>query len=550
MARIKPECVEAVKAAADILDVVGARTQLRKSGARYTGRCPFHEERTASFSVNAVDKLYHCFGCQAGGDVVTFVRETENLDFAGAIEWLADRFRVPLEYEDESPQVDAARRRRRRLLDVLEQAAAFYERVLWDTKAGEGVRAYLAERRLGEEVCRELRLGLAPTGGRSLGSRAQEKGFTRGELQEAGLVNRSGRDYFPAGRLMFPLCDVRGRVIGFGARRLREDDPIQAKYVNSPESQLFRKGSLLYGLHRSREAVAKAGYAIVVEGYTDVLALRQGGILPVVASMGTALTEAQLKEIARLARRVYLCFDADAAGEAATLRGMDLAYAQGLDVRIVPLPAGLDPADAAPQFPELMSRARTYVVHRVLHEIERAADRQEAFVRVREALAGFEDSPERQDAIRLAADRLDLPPDLQAGLAPRASAATGIVSDRVIAAGDQLELDVLAAFVGRLLSPELLRALSADHFHAEQHRAVRAHVVDAAPLPDELIGLLAALDARVAERAIDEATAKELVLRLRQRHLRREIARAGDAVRIKELQEELDRIQRALDDLA
>src|SRR5205085_4476534 len=188
------------------------------------------------------------------------------------------------------------------------------------------------------ETCREYRLGLAP-GGQSLARKAKEKGFSAAELSAAGLVNRRGNDYF-SGRLLFPLADARGRVRGFQARKLREDDPLRAKYVNSPEGELFRKGDLLYGLDHARAAVAKQDRAIVVEGNTDVLALRQAGLEPVVASMGTALTERQLRELGRLTRRIYLCFDADAAGEEATLRGMELAAGQGFDVRVVPLPPG------------------------------------------------------------------------------------------------------------------------------------------------------------------------------------------------------------------
>ena len=338
MARIKQESVEAVKAAADMLDVVGGRTQLRKAGARYVGRCPFHEERTPSFSVNPLDKLFYCFGCGKGGDLISFVRETENLDFAGAIEWLGDRFRVPLEYEETSPAADAARKRRERLYAVLEQATSFYERYLWETAQGEPVRAYLAGRGLSEEICREFRLGLSPTAP-ALARKAAEKGFTRPELAAAGLANRRGNDYF-SGRLMFPLADARGRVVGYSARKLREDDPLQAKYVNSPEGDLFHKSSVLYGLHLARQAIAKEERAIVVEGNTDAIALRQAGLEPTVASMGTALTERQLAELKRLTRRLYLCFDADAAGQAATLRGMELAASLGFEVKVVPLAPG------------------------------------------------------------------------------------------------------------------------------------------------------------------------------------------------------------------
>ncbi len=537
--------MEAVKAAADMLDVVGGRTQLRKAGARYVGRCPFHEERTPSFSVNPVDKLFYCFGCGKGGDLISFVRETENLDFAGAIEWLGDRFRVPLEYEETSPAADAARKRRERLYALLEQATAFYERYLWDTTQGEPVRAYLAGRGLSEEICREFRLGLSPVAP-ALARKAAEKGFTRAELAAAGLANRRGNDYF-AGRLMFPLADARGRVVGYSARKLREEDPLQAKYVNSPEGDLFHKSSVLYGLHLARQAIAKEERAIVVEGNTDAIALRQASLQPVVASMGTALTERQLAELRRLTRRIYLCFDADAAGHAATLRGMELAATQGFDVKIVPLAPGLDPADAADSFGELLGRAESYVFYRVRIELERAPDRQEAFVRAREVLAGVEDSPERQDALRLVADRLDLPPETQAGLAPTgARSATGTVSEKVLEAGARLERDVLAGCVAHPDLLPTLAELTPEYFDDERHRRLRAHLVEGTELDADLVPVLAELDALAARDAITETTAKELVLRLRERYLRRQLA--ADPERA-DLIEALERVREAVGSL-
>ena len=541
MARIREASVREAVEAADMVEVVSARTQLRRAGVRYTGLCPFHDEKTPSFSVNAVEKLFYCFGCGKGGDLITFVRETEQLDFAQAIEWLAERYRVTLEYEESSPQQDAERSRRERLFALLEQATSFYERHLWDSAAGAPAREYLASRDLREEICHEYRLGLAP-GGQTLARKAREKGFTPAELAAAGLVNRRGNDYF-SGRLLFPLADARGRVRGFQARKLREDDPLRAKYVNSPEGELFRKGDMLYGLDKARAAIAKQERAIVVEGNPDVLALRQAGIEPVVAPMGTALTERQLKELSRLTHKAYLCFDGDAAGEAATLRGMELAAAQGFDVRVVTLPPGSDPADEPEGFEARLARAESYLGYRVRLEIDRAPDRQEAFVRVREALSPFEESPERQDAVRLAADRLDLPKETQAGLAPgRAGSATGEVSPKLLEAGDRLERDALAGVAAHPDLAQRLAALDPDHFDAELHRRARAHLLEPGEPDEELVPLLAELDARAAEGGIDEETAKELLFRLRERQLRRELATA-DLDKTKELQEQLARIR-------
>jgi DNA primase len=543
MAVIKQSSVEQVKAAADMVEIVGARTQLRKVGSRWTGRCPFHEERTPSFSVEAAEKLFHCFGCGKGGDLITFVRETEGLDFVGAIEWLADRYRIPLEYEESSPQIEAGRRRRERLLALLEQAAAFYERYLWEAAAGEPVRAYLAERGLGEEICRAFRLGLSP-GGTGLAEKARAKGYAQEELAAAGLVNRRGNDWF-AGRLAFPLSDARGRVLGFGARRLREDDPIPAKYVNSPEGELFRKGSIVYGLDRARAAITKEDRAVVVEGYTDVLALHQAGLGSVVASMGTALTEPQLKELRRLTSHLFLCFDADAAGEAATLRGMELAVRAGFDVRVVPLPPGLDPADAADGFEERIASSVGYLRHRVDLAIA-GGSRQEAFETVQRLVDEAPPGPERDEAAKHASDRLGVP----IRLAGASATVVGRASPKLLDAGDRLERRLLAACA---TSPELaeryLRPLDDRHFDNPLHRRLRAELVGGQEPDPELVAARAELLVTADVEHLGEETAREQFLRLEERLVRRELAdlSGDDLARTVELQGVLAKIRDALE---
>ncbi|HEV8105721.1 MAG TPA: DNA primase [Gaiellaceae bacterium] len=537
MARIKDTSVEAVKAAADFVDVVSARTQLRKAGGRYTGRCPFHEERTPSFSVNAVDKLYYCFGCGAKGDLITFVRETEGLDFAGSIEWLAERFRVELEYEESSPAQDAARKRRERLFALLDSAASFYERTLWETEAGSFVRDYLKGRGLNEEVCREFRLGFA-LGGDTLARKALAKEFTTDELRAAGLTRQRGGDFFGR-RLLFPLTDARGRVLGFQARKLFEDDPLPAKYVNTPESELFHKGSVVYGLDKARAAIAKEDRACVVEGNTDVLALRQAGLQPVVASMGTALTDQQLKELGRLSKRLWLAFDGDAAGETATLRGMALAVQQGFDVKVVPLPPGIDPADDPDGFAARLSAAEPYVLYRTKVEIERAEDRETALRSIKALLDEVPDSPERQDAWRYANDRIGMTVPLRAASLARAAAPT---SQRVLDASAKLERNALAGAVAHPTLRPVLAELTAEHFYDPLHRALRDHLVDGAPLDQGGVGLLAELDAYAESEGIGEATGTELLLRLRERELQREL-RAAPLDRRSELSEALARLR-------
>jgi DNA primase len=542
MAIIAQASIDQVKATADMVEVVGTRTQLRKVGARWTGRCPFHEERTPSFSVNAVDKLFYCFGCGMKGDLITFVKETEGLDFASAVEWLAERYRIPLSYEETSPQAEAKRERRARLLSLLEQAAAYYERNLWDSAAGAAAREYLTGRRLEETVCREYRLGLSP-GGTVLAEKARAKGFSRKELVAAGLVNRRGNDYY-AGRLVFPLADARGRVLGFGARRMREDDPIPAKYVNSPEGELFSKGSIVYGLDRARSAITKEDRAVVVEGYTDVLALHQAGLGASVASMGTALTEPQLKELRRLTGHLYLCFDADAAGEAATVRGMQLAVRSGFEVRIVPLPAGKDPADAVDGFEEHLGEAVGYLRHRVDLELANPSS-QEAFERIQRMIDEAPPGPERDEAARYAADRLQVPLRIAGGSAVM----VGEARRKLLGAGERLERDFLAICAGRPdLAERYLSGLDDRHFDNPLHRRLRAHLAGETEADEELVGLRAELDATVAEEGLDEDVARELVLRLEERLVRRELAELSgeDLARTVELQGVLARIRDAL----
>jgi len=255
------------------------------------------------------------------------------------------------------------------------------------------------------------------------------------------------------------------------------------------------------------------------------------------------LTDRQLKELGRLTTRVWLCFDGDAAGEAATLRGMELAAAQGLEVHVVALPAGFDPADLADSFEDRVGAAETYLGYRVRLEIERAADRQEAFVRVREVLARFEDSPQRQDAIRFAADKLDLPKETQAGLAPRSGApSTGQVSARLLDAGARLERDALAGVTAHRSLVPVLAELGPEHFDSEDNRRLREDLLNAGPADPEL-------DARAAAEGIDARTAEELLLRLRERRIRRELADA-DPARTLELQATLARIHDAVEQLA
>ena len=549
MARIKDASVEAVKNASEILPLVEDYVRLRKAGGTYKGLCPFHQEKTPSFTVSPARGTYKCFGCGEGGDAISFVEKLEQVDFVGAIETLAKRFGVQIEYEEISPEAERERRRKERLGQLLERATVFYERVLWEGEQGAFAREYLASRGLGEEVCRAFRLGYAP-GGPTLARRALQEGYEREELLGAGLSNRRGNDYFQR-RLVFPLADARGGVRGFQARKLHDDDPLPPKYVNSPESDLFKKGDLLYGLDSARQPIAKEDRAVVVEGNTDVLALRQAGFLPVVASMGTALTEKQLKELGRLTKRLFLCFDSDAAGTEATLRGMELAVTQGFEVKVVPLPKGSDPADDPATFQERLSAPVSYLVHRVRLLHDRATDKQAAFAAIKLFLNAHPDSPEHLDARQLVTDLLGLPPETQATFAPSSarSRTTGVISPRLLEAGHRLERSALAGVAVYPGLKRYLEKLSPEHFDVELHRRARAHLLGGEVADSELTPLVDELYALAAMEDINEQAAEQMLLRLQERRLQRQLNEARPD-HMSELQQRLAEVRTAIREFA
>lgn len=398
MALYTKESKDRVRDAVDFVELVSAKTELRRAGpARYEGLCPFHEERTPSFGIDPTQKVYYCFGCQASGDVFTFVQETEGVDFKGALELLAERYGVELQREQEDPREAQQRKRRERLLELLARTAAYYERYLWESTEAAKARDYLAGRGLGEEILREFHVGYAPSAWDKVLLASKRGGFSARELYDAGLAQRSGGsgrvyDRFRS-RITFPLADIRGRVLGFGARAMGEDSPAEAsgrrpKYLNTSDNDIYHKGLHLYGAHLARQPAAKAGKIILCEGYTDVIALHQAGMRNAVGLMGTALTPDQVGELARMAQTVLLALDADTAGQEAMLRASTLAAKRKLELRVVELPAGTDPA-------ELIQREGAQAM-------EQAVQRSVPFVRFRVEqvlAAGDRESPEGRDRI-------------------------------------------------------------------------------------------------------------------------------------------------------
>lgn len=437
MALISSESLERVKQAADIIEVVSAHTDLRRQGARYVGLCPFHEERTPSFSVEPQEKLYHCFGCGVGGDVIKFVEEKEGLGFTEAVELLADRYGVELEREQEDPQAEKRRERRRRLEQLLDRAAAFYANYLWESEEAGKAREYLAGRGLREEVLRAFGVGYAPSAWDKLLVRGQRAGFSVEELRGVGLVQRgrSGGEYDRfRERIMFPIRDRRGRVLGFGGRAMRPDQG--AKYVNTAETDFFHKSQILYGVDRAKAAIAKAGRAVVVEGYTDVLALHQAGVEEAVGVMGTAITGEQVAALSGMVEEVVLALDADSAGQEAMLRAQSVAAGRRMRLRVAAMPAGEDPAEmmaeegGAERFRALLGRAAEltdFQVGLVLArtDVSSPVERDRALAEVAPVLAGMGESASRDELVRRVAERLDLEPALVMGRVVAATPASG-----------------------------------------------------------------------------------------------------------------------------
>jgi DNA primase len=423
---------EKVREAVDLIDLVSTRTELRRAGpGRYMGRCPFHEERSPSFSVDTSKGLYHCFGCGVGGDAYKFVMETEGLDFTGALESLARRTGIELTVEDEDPQAAERRMARERLTELLERAAVFYERYLWDSAEAAPARVYLLERGLTEETLKTFRVGYAPSTWDKLMQLARVGNYTHKEMFDAGLATRGGKtegrlyDRFRR-RIMFPLQDTRGRVLGFGARALGADQ--QPKYLNSPDGEIFHKGDIVYGAHHARVAAAKADEVIAAEGYMDVLALHQAGMKNVVGVMGTSLTDKQVGELAKLAKTVLLALDADAAGQEAMLRAQRVAASSSLSLRVVPLPKGLDPADVVQQqgadaTRALVARSMPFVKFQVDRELERAdltqaEGKDSAIAALKPVFGTLPPSALREELLAHVADVVDLPPSMVSSWLP------------------------------------------------------------------------------------------------------------------------------------
>ena len=340
--RFTNEFIEQVRQANDIVSVVSDYLVLQRRGRNFWACCPFHNEKTASFSVAADKGFYYCFGCHAHGDVFKFVMMKENISFSEAVERLAERAHIALPVVEKSAADMERDKHRDRLYEINELAGNFFHNCLVKTHYGEPGLAYLHRRHLTDETIRNFKLGFAPDSWNKLTEGFEKKGVSGAELVEVGLAREKNGHYYDAfrNRVMFPIRDGRGRIVGFGGRVLDDSKP---KYLNSPETLIFNKRRLLFAMDKAHKAIYEAGRAVLVEGYMDVISAHNRGICNVVASLGTAFTEEQARLLQRQAKELVLSYDMDNAGRQATLRAMEVVRNLGMRIRVVSLPQGKDP---------------------------------------------------------------------------------------------------------------------------------------------------------------------------------------------------------------
>jgi DNA primase len=526
---------------------------VKRSGRVAKALCPFHAEKTPSFTMDPAKQLYYCHGCHKGGDVISFVEQLENLAFVEAVELLARKTGVTIRYEQLSPAERERTKRRSRLIEAHRDAVAFYEVQLRRSKEAEAARAYLNRRRLKPETVEHFRVGWSPSRWDELTKHLRSKGFRDEELTEAGLSIRTERgsliDRF-RGRVMFPIFDLTGEPRAFGARQMEGGEP--PKYLNTAETPVYKKGSLLYALNWAKAEVVRAGAAVIVEGFTDVMALHQEGIPLAVATGGTALGVEHFTTLSRFTSRVLIALDADQAGRSAAERAAEQAFLdaqdRNMDLRVLTLPSGQDPADFATtkggeEFRRLMSETVPIVEYRLSARVS-VADLSEPEGRARAlraslpVLAQIRDEVVRREYGRWVADRTGLDYDvvfLEISKALRGSAAPTAAGVRKTSTHVRLEREALkvALQYPSAVEPYMDRIEPQD-FSLRAHRdiwvSIRQGVSDPNAMPEDLASVATALAVEPVEGHVSveeeppEALVAELFARLEEFALTRQIA--------------------------
>ncbi|MDD5492662.1 MAG: DNA primase [bacterium] len=374
---VSNEFIEEVRSRNDIVAVAGEYINLKKAGRNFNALCPFHNEKTPSFMVSPEKQIFHCFGCQLGGNVFTFVMKLDNLSFMEAVEKLAKRVGLAIPAAARSREAAEKNKEREELYAANELAAKYYEYCLKELTESKIAQSYLRKRELSAEIIKKFRLGYSPQSGDKFLKAALSKGLKPEVLQKAGLVNYNGNRYYDyfRGRVMYPITDAKGKVVAFGARTL--DDTKQPKYLNSAETPLFSKSKLLYGLNLASSAIRKTGQILLLEGYMDVIACHQFGLENSIASMGVALTPEQIELVKRYCSKLVIIYDSDQAGVAATLRGLDLLIDSGLEVKVAVQKAAKDPdeflhKEGPEAFAAIVQKALSLIEYRLEQSISMA----------------------------------------------------------------------------------------------------------------------------------------------------------------------------------
>ncbi|MCX8089992.1 MAG: DNA primase [Verrucomicrobiae bacterium] len=556
MSGIAPQTIERIRAANDIVEVISGYLPLKRAGANFVALCPFHREKTPSFNVNPQRQIFHCFGCHKGGDVFTFVMAYENIGFLDAVRRLAERARIPIEWERDS-EAAAARHLKDVLLEMHEQIARRWHACLLNDAAGQAARDYLAQRGVPPEAVKLFRLGYAPDAWEDTVNWARSKGYDLALVEKAGLIIRREKaegwyDRF-RGRLMFPICDEQGRVIGFSGRVIAGDEKT-AKYVNSPETPIFSKGRVFFGLDKARRAILDAGRVIVCEGQLDLIACHMAGVQNVVAPQGTALTAEHARLLKRYCEEVVLCFDSDEAGQNAAIRSLDPLLASGLAMRVAVVPAPHDPDSfirehGGEAFRKLIAEAEgffDFLLNRLCREHDPASDRGRLSITRAMATAALKtgnqvllDTCAQKTAFRLGVSVEAVRAEFRKVSAPRADAEPAGETPEAAPRPSPLEFwllkllfvhEELVAWAAMHLLPDwiehsLVRDLVRRRFEAQASETWLGlpAFLDSLPLPE--------MQALVTEAATEtrpipnpEQQIADVTLRLRNLHLDRQLA--------------------------
>lgn len=421
------EAIEAVRRRCDILEIVGDYVALKKVGSTYKALCPFHKEKTPSFVVNPAKGLFYCFGCGVGGDAIQFLKNYEKMDFISAVRRLADRYGIEIATRARSGGEAGSLREKMLLANA--EAVRYFNKLLVESDEAEVARLYLKGRGIGREAIEKFNIGFAGQAWDGLLRELERKGHEANLLARAGLVKarEDGKGYYDRfrERIIFPICDLAGGILGFGGRVYSTAAEERPKYLNSPETELYKKGKNLYGLNLAKEAIRKQGFAVLVEGYFDLISIHEAGMENVAATLGTALTADHAHLVARFAQKVVLAYDSDVAGKSAMVRGEDLFLESGLKVKVALLPPGHDPDTFARAFGKdgvqgLVAGAKSYVEFLIERSIERCGiatpeAKSEAADEALRAIGKIANQVEQFEYLRLLADKVDLPITLLAG---------------------------------------------------------------------------------------------------------------------------------------